>query len=92
VRVPVRFSADSAAAVRAAARAGLGIALLPDWLVAGDLAAGTLVPVLPGWGGAAVPVHALFPGPARISAKVRAFVDALSVAFASGLAAPTPAA
>lgn len=41
--------------------------------------------VLPGWGGAPVPVSALFPGHARISAKVRAFVDALTDAFAAGL-------
>lgn len=85
VHVPVRFSADSATAVRMAARQGLGAALLPDWLIGSDLASGALVEVLPGWGGARVPVQVLFPGSARISAKVRAFVDALTDAFAGGL-------
>jgi len=88
VHVPVRMRSDSAAAVLAAARAGIGIALLPDWLVAADLAGGMLADVLPGWGGAPVPVHALYPGAGRTSAKVRAFVDALTDAFAAGLVPP----
>jgi len=85
VHMPVRLAADSAAVVRAAALEGLGLSLLPDWMVGPDLASGALVQVLPGWGGAPVPVSALFPGHARISAKVRAFVDALTDAFAAGL-------
>lgn len=85
MHLSVRFSADSAAAVRGAACAGLGIALLPDWLISDDLAAGTLADVLPGWGGLSVPVQALYPGGARVSAKVRAFVDALVDEFAGGL-------
>ncbi|MEZ5955521.1 MAG: hypothetical protein R3C13_14590 [Hyphomonas sp.] len=39
-----------------------------------------------GWGRPQVPVHALCPGGARDSAKVRAFVDALTDAFPGGLA------
>lgn len=81
VRMPVRLAADSGSAVAAAARAGIGIALLPDWAVAADLAAGTLVEVLPGWGGEPVPIQAVYPSQARLSPKVRAFVDAFAEAF-----------
>ncbi len=81
VRMPVRLAADSGSAVAAAARAGIGIAMLPDWAVAGDLAAGTLVEVLPGWGGVPVPIQAVYPSQARLSPKVRAFVDAFAEAF-----------
>tara|TARA_R110002051_G_scaffold54532_1_gene101959 strand:+ start:676 stop:1575 length:900 start_codon:yes stop_codon:yes gene_type:complete len=85
VTVPVRLTSDSGAATCAAARAGAGLALLPDWLVAPDLMSGALVNVLPDWGGPTVPVQALYPGHTRISAKGRAFVDALADAFAGGL-------
>jgi DNA-binding transcriptional LysR family regulator len=42
-----RLRLDSGEAIRDAAVSGLGIAFLPDFLVAGDLAAGRLQQVLP---------------------------------------------
>ena len=48
VRVQGLFRANNADAVRQAALAGLGIAVVPTWLVANDLAAGTLRRLLPG--------------------------------------------
>ncbi|MEM9355716.1 MAG: LysR family transcriptional regulator [Pseudomonadota bacterium] len=49
VDVPVqgRFATTNAVALRDAARAGLGVALLADWLVADDLAQGRLVDAFP---------------------------------------------
>jgi len=47
VRVDGVFHSNSALALRKAALAGLGIALLPDYSIAADLAAGTLVRILP---------------------------------------------
>ena len=49
VRVCSRFHADNPEVVREAALAGLGIALLPDFLCADDLAQGHLQPVLADW-------------------------------------------
>ena len=37
-----------------------------------------LRPVLPGWGGEAVPIHALHAGGQRPAAKIRRFVDFLA--------------
>jgi DNA-binding transcriptional LysR family regulator len=41
-----RFKADNGMALVAAAKAGLGIAYLPDWLTAEHVASGALVPVM----------------------------------------------
>lgn len=49
VRVPGRYHVDNPEVVAEAALAGLGIAVLPDYLCHDALADGRLVPVLPGW-------------------------------------------
>ena len=66
--------------VREAVLAGVGIALLPRLLVADDLAAGRLVL----WGvedAKPVEIWAMQTAHRHISAKVRAFLDALTAAF-----------
>ncbi|KUR80254.1 LysR family transcriptional regulator [Novosphingobium sp. FSW06-99] len=60
---------------------GLGVALLPRWLVAGAIEAGTLVALLPGytwsvdttWGETAI--WAVYPPKRIVSPKVRVFID-----------------
>ena len=49
VQVPGRYHVDNPEAVAGAAVAGLGIAVLPDYLCHEALASGQLVTVLPGW-------------------------------------------
>lgn len=46
IRAQGRFKADNGAALAAAAIAGLGIAVLPDFLIEAAMASGTLVPVM----------------------------------------------
>ena len=60
--------------LRCAAVGGLGIALLPAFLVGEDVRAGRLVRVLADWTVPPVPVNAVYPANLRIAAKVRAFV------------------
>lgn len=73
----VVFATDSILAAREAARGGLGIAELPDYLARDDVAAGSLREVLPG----AVPVtrkiYALYLPSRYLPPQVRAFIDAL---------------
>ncbi len=67
--------------VREAVLTGVGAALLPKPLVAADVAAGRL----DCWGvedGPAVEIWALYSSRRLLSAKVRAFLDALVAAFA----------
>lgn len=82
VHVRSRLATDSGGALLAAAKAGAGIALLPDWMTSQALAAGELSLVLPGWGRAPVPVQAIYPGHSRVSIKVSAFIKALAAGLA----------
>lgn len=59
------------------ALAGHGVLLRSLWDIAGELAAGHLRRVLPGWQSAPADVYALYPERMHLSAKVRAFVDFL---------------
>jgi DNA-binding transcriptional LysR family regulator len=70
-----------AGALLNAAVAGLGPALLPDWLVDGDIAAGRLVHCLSGWRVTATTFDtgawAVYPSRSYLPAKVRAMIDFL---------------
>ncbi|WP_386176693.1 LysR family transcriptional regulator [Sulfitobacter sp. R86518] len=73
----VRLRMDSAEGLRAAALAGMGIALLPMALVKDDLHAGRLVRVLPDVECGEVPIIALYPHKKFLEPRVRRFIDAL---------------
>jgi DNA-binding transcriptional LysR family regulator len=60
--------------IRAAAVAGLGLAVLPHFVIADDLEAGGLRAVLPRASLSTMPVNAVYRGELRRSAKVEAFV------------------
>ncbi|MBS0633539.1 MAG: LysR family transcriptional regulator [Verrucomicrobia bacterium] len=71
---PVLIS-EGVTSVREAARDGLGVALLPDWLIRDELAAGELVPVLPRWQAKNLPVHVVYAGQRILPRRVSAFID-----------------
>lgn len=90
VRVAGPFAANNSEALRDAAAAGLGIALLPDFSAQSGLQAGKLVRVLPAW----EPVesfgdylYAVRPYAAHVPRAVAAFVDFLRKQYAEGFAA-----
>lgn len=75
VRVSGPLAANNGDALADAARAGLGIALLPQFIVADDLRDGHLEPVLPDWQSPDIAMSAVFPSKRFLSARVRAFID-----------------
>lgn len=77
-----RLHAGNTFAVRDAAEAGLGVALLPHRVAADAVQAGRLQAVLTTWAPTPVPVHAVFPSARFLAPKVRAFVDLAAAAFA----------
>ena len=81
VKVVGRFSANSSLAVRSAARRGLGVAALPMYCVADDLADGGLMEILPEYALAPQPVFALYPQQRLLPTKVRVLLNFLKVRF-----------
>ena len=70
-----RLRLDSGEALRDAAVAGLGIAFLPDFLVAKDLAAGRLRHVLTGFDAGDVEIVTIYPSRRLLEPRVRRFID-----------------
>lgn len=83
VHVPVSgaITISNPLALRAAARAGLGPALLADWLIAEDLVEGRLITLLTGWEvtatGFDTGAWALYPSRTYMPARLRAMLDFL---------------
>jgi DNA-binding transcriptional LysR family regulator len=73
------FFSNTAQALRKAALGGLGIALVPNYVVRDDLASGDLVSVLPRYRVASRPLIAVYPQAPVTPRKVQAFVDFLKV-------------
>ena len=95
VSVPVSgsFSANNSEALRDAALAGLGIALLPDFSAQASLRAGKLVQVLPQWkpvGAFADQLYAIRPYSAHVPRAVTAFVTYLRQTLAAGFGEDLP--
>lgn len=74
-QVRSRLRLDSGEALRDAAVAGLGIAFLPDFLVAEDLAAGRLQQVLPDLEAEEVKIVTIYPTRRLLEPRVRRFID-----------------
>jgi DNA-binding transcriptional LysR family regulator len=79
-----RYSSPRSYATRAAlagrciyeaVRAGLGVALIPEFLVREDVRSRRLVRLLPQWEPKALPVHVVYDGHRMLPARVRAFID-----------------
>ena len=81
------FAANNSEALREAALAGLGIALLPDFSAQAALRAGKLVPVLPGWqpvGSFGEQLYAIRPYSPYVPRAVQALVGFLRDALRQG--------
>ncbi|HEY4370394.1 MAG TPA: LysR family transcriptional regulator [Burkholderiales bacterium] len=77
VRFDSPILSNTANAVRRAALAGGGMAVMPDFAVAGDIAAGRLLRLLPDWSLPGGGIHCVFPAARHRPKKIRVFVDAL---------------
>lgn len=81
-RVTPAVRVNDGAAVRDAASAGLGIALMATWCAADELRAGVLVPALTGYPLVSTQaLWALYPSSRDLAPKVRVFMDWLVARF-----------
>ncbi|MEK1908033.1 MAG: LysR family transcriptional regulator [Pseudomonas sp.] len=81
IRHRPRMVTDDLRALRDGALAGVGIVHLPRVAVREDLAAGTLVEMLPGWAPKCGIVHAIFPSRRGLLPSVRTLIDFLGEEF-----------
>jgi DNA-binding transcriptional LysR family regulator len=85
IEVRGNLHVNNAEMLRQAALGGMGLALLPGWLVQQDLDAGALVPVLDGYqanpGEMDVGIYAVYAANRRGSSKIRALTDMLAEAL-----------
>jgi DNA-binding transcriptional LysR family regulator len=81
--VPIRYRlcSNNGDALRIAAAAGLGIALIPAFLVRDELTSGALVPLLDGFEPRPINLYAIYPPTRFLAAKVRVFIDFLAERF-----------
>lgn len=81
--IPVhgRISANNGDAMRIAVLNGLGISMLPSFIIGEDLKSGALVSLLESHVPQNVGLHAVYPHGRHLSPKVRAFVDFLARRF-----------
>ncbi len=73
VRGPLR--SNNLSALLAAARGGMGLAALPLYVAHESIKAGAVTPVLVNWRLPSQEIHAVYPSPRRVPAKVSGFVE-----------------
>lgn len=78
-----RLATADMVALRFAALRGVGVGQFPTMVIGADLAAGTLVDVLPDWTPQAGIVHAVFSSRRGLLPSVRALLDFLAAEFAA---------
>jgi len=78
VRISSRVRANNGRMLTALAVAGTGIVLEPDFIVAPEIRAGRLVPLLAQFAPPRTPIAAVYPSRRHLSPKVRSFVDFLA--------------
>jgi len=77
LRLSGRLCSNNGEVLRDAAVRGLGIVLLPEFIVSDDLAAGRLRAVLSDYRPIPIAIHALYPSRRQVAVKVRMFIDFL---------------
>jgi DNA-binding transcriptional LysR family regulator len=80
VKIGGRFRADDSDALLQAARDGLGIGLLPTWILYDDLRSGRLTPLMTDRRWSIAPgqdpaIYGVYPPKKTVSPKVRAFLE-----------------
>jgi DNA-binding transcriptional LysR family regulator len=81
IKIQPRFVTDNMFALRNAALAGMGLAVLSTWAVREDLEAGRLVRVLPQWQAESLPIYLAYPQARFYPARLRRFVEMVRAGF-----------
>lgn len=75
IKVHGPLSSNNLSALLTAARGGMGVAALPRYVAHASLLAGAVRPVLEDWSLPSQEIHAVYPSPRLVTAKVSGFVE-----------------
>jgi DNA-binding transcriptional LysR family regulator len=89
ITVSGRMQSNAAHSIRLAALDGLGLVMLPTYIVGSDIEKGTLKVVLDNYPLLPLDIHAVYPHRKYLSAKVRTFLDFLQEWLAPRAGMPT---
>ncbi|MBB3211965.1 DNA-binding transcriptional LysR family regulator [Herbaspirillum sp. Sphag1AN] len=81
VRVHGGIQTNSSEVIRSAVIGAMGIGYAPTWLFEPELANGEVVRLMPDWDSPLSPIHLVSPPERKHSAKVKAFVEHISLAL-----------
>jgi DNA-binding transcriptional LysR family regulator len=81
VEVSGRLTCNNGDALRVAAVDGMGVIILPTFIIGEDVKAGRLIRILQDFVPGDLALHAVYPPTRHLSPKVRAFVDFLAARF-----------
>jgi DNA-binding transcriptional LysR family regulator len=70
-----KLRSNNLSALLSAARSDMGLAALPWYVAHGSVQAGAVQPVLSGWALPSQEIHAVFPSPRQVPAKVSHFIE-----------------
>jgi DNA-binding transcriptional LysR family regulator len=88
LRIEPILTVEGVTGIREAVLSGVAIAVLPDWLVAADLVAGRVVPVLRRWAPPPIPLNLVYLADRQRPARVHSFINFLEQRVPAWLAAP----
>lgn len=83
IEVDACLCANNGEVLREAACAGLGLTILPDFILGPRMREGRLTPILTDTSPAELPIHALYAPNRYLAAKSRAFIDFLAARYAT---------
>ena len=81
IKIKSNFSSNNSQSLEAAAVAGVGIVLLPGYIMTRHLQKGKLINLLDGYCPANIGIHAVYPATRHLASKVRFFIDFLVQRF-----------
>lgn len=81
IKIKSNFASDNSQSLEAAAVAGIGIVLLPGYMMTKHIQKGKLINLLEGYCPANIGIHAVYPATRHLASKVRVFIDFLVKRF-----------
>ncbi|KLU16151.1 MULTISPECIES: LysR family transcriptional regulator [Xenorhabdus] len=77
IRGKIKYASNNSSAIRSLTLSGLGVSVLPEWLVNEDIASGTLVALFPEYHLPKQEITVVFPNNVQLQRKNRLFIDYL---------------